>query len=75
MFRLGRRRLAQAVEGKEGLGQDRYDLISTEPLQSLLDDEDLREVGWEQVDGAAAHKVRKEAPKCSCCTLLRQNVA
>lgn len=43
MFRLGKRWLLRTAHG-QSLGQDGE--LSSEPLKSLLDDDDLQEAGW-----------------------------
>lgn len=57
MLRLGRRRLAAAEMRRKGrVGEGGF--LATGALESLLDEEDLRQTGWEDWPGESVQQVR-----------------
>ena len=57
MLRLGRRRLAAAaVRRRASMGDGGF--LTTGALESLLDEEDLRQAGWEDWPGDSVQQVR-----------------
>lgn len=56
MFRLGRRRLASAAARRGGRGSTSF--LSSGALESLLDEQDVREAGWESWQGDSVQQVQ-----------------